>query len=217
MAKRLYFIPKRSFQGLIVEKIVDFTEVRGDKESSVVKTMENMHHVIRANETGGKILEVSPYGSNIGQMLTPWQLTLKTKSGVSYPVAAIYESSKVFERGGPYEDLKDKNQDELQKDERLTQSGDLMGYHFEEEAFTTTPRHKFFDYLYIRALKDREDLQEELLKADIVTDVTYQMNAMHLSPARSVSYFISLYRENLLDKVLSSSEEFDKMYLMTFT
>jgi len=46
--------------------------------------------------------------------------------------------------------------------------------------------------------------------------VTYQMSSMYLSPARSVSYFISLYKEGLLDKVLSSSEEFDHMYTLTF-
>lgn len=175
-----------------------------------------MHHVIRAKESGGQILEVSPYGGPEGKACTPWLLKLKTQDGKFHPVAALYEAAKVFEHGGPYEDLKEKRPEEILGDPRLRQSGNLMGFHFEHEAFTTTPRHKFFDYLYNRALKERADLHEALLKAEIITDVTYQMSSMYLSPARSVSYFISLYQKGLLEKVLSSSEEFDKMYTLTF-
>jgi len=216
VAKRLYFIPKSSYQGLILEKTVYFPEVRGDRDYSMKKTMETMHHVIRAKESGGQILEVSPYGGPEGKACTPWLLKLKTQDGKFHPVAALYEAAKVFEHGGPYEDLKEKRAEEILGDPRLRQSGKLMGFHFEDEAFTTTPRHKFFDYLYIRALKERADLHEALLKAEIITDVTYQMSSMYLSPARSVSYFISLYQKGLLEKVLSSSEEFDKMYTLTF-
>ena len=216
MAKRLYFIPKSSYQGLIVEKTVYFPEIRGERAHSMKKTLETMLHVIRAKESGGEILEVSPYGNAVGKACTPWLLKLKGEDGVAYPVAALYEVAKVYEEGGPYEDLKSKRPDEILGDQRHRQAGSLMGFHFEHEAFTTNPRHKFFDYLYIRALKDREDLHEELLKAEILTDVTYQMSSMYLSPARSVSYFISLYKEGLLDKVLSSSEEFDHLYTLTF-
>lgn len=217
MARRLYFIPKSSYQGLILEKSVYFPEIRGEKEHSMKKTMETMHHVIRAQESGGRILEVSPYGGAIGKACTPWLLKLSTKDGESLPVAALYEAAKVFEFGGPYEDLRNKRPESVLGDPRLKNSGDLMGFHFEKEAFTTTPRHKFFDYLYIRALKEREDLKEALLKAEIVTDITYQMSSMYLSPARSVSYFISLCKEGLLEEVLASSEAFDKIYTMSFS
>lgn len=62
-----------------------------------------------------------------------------------------------------------------------------MRFHFENEGFTINPRHTFFDYPYIRALKDREDLYEELLKAEILPDVSYQVSGRYLSPAWSVS------------------------------
>ena len=58
MAKRLYFIPKSSYQGLIVEKTVNFPEVRGERAHSMKKTLDTMLHVIRAKESGGEILEV---------------------------------------------------------------------------------------------------------------------------------------------------------------
>lgn len=199
-----------------MEKTVYFPEIRGEQVHSMKKTLDTMLHAIRAKESGGEILEVSPYGNAVGKACTPWHLKMKADNGEEYPVAALYEAAKIFEDGGPYEDLRSKRPDEIFGDQRLRDAGSLMGFHFENEAFTTSPRHKFFDYLYIRALRDREDLHEALLKAEILTDVTYQMSRMYLSPARSVSYFISLYREGLLDKVLSSSEEFDHLYTLTF-
>lgn len=215
MAKRLYFIPRASYRGLLVEKTIHYPEVRGERKDTLKKSLETMHHRILAKESGGRLLEVSPYGSNLGKKLTPWTLTLNLKSGESFPVAAILESAKVFERGGPYEDLAEKDQDVLLSDTRLTESGRLLGYHFEGEAFTLNPRHKFFDYLYIRALSQKPELFEDLLQVDILTDITYQMHSMYLSPARAVGYFISLLRLGILEEILQSDEKFNMLYTMS--
>ena len=133
-----------------------------------------------------------------------------------YPVYNIFESSKVFEFGGPYKGLIDADPNDLKDDLRLKESGRLLGFHFEDIPYSLSPRSLFFDYIYISALNENKALHEELCTFDMITDVTYQMGKMFASSARACAYFISLKKTNLIDVALESPESFKEIYKYSF-
>ncbi|MFH5836199.1 DUF6977 family protein [Proteiniclasticum sp. C24MP] len=217
MAKRLYFIAKPSYQGLIVEKTIHFENFRGQSLNQKHKSIESMHHAIRAYESGGKILEVSSDSPDpLGRKLTGDALLAETRDGNRVPVMNIFESAKVFEKGGPYRDLLEADPADVSKDQRLKSSGRLLGFHFEDVPYSLTPRHLFFDWIYLKTLYDRKELHEELAGYDMVTDIGYNMSTMFASSARACAYFISLYHAGLLDEVMKDLDSFRKIYTMVF-
>jgi type I restriction enzyme M protein len=217
MAKRLYFIAKPSYQGLIVEKTIHFENFRGQSLNQKHKSIESMHHAIRAYESGGKILEVSTISPNpLGRKLAGVTLSAETRDGQEVPVMNIFESAKVFEKGGPYRDLLEADPFTVSEDKRLTQSGRLLGFHFENTPYSLTPRHLFFDWIYMGALYKRKELHEELAVYDMVTDIEYNMQSMFASSARACAYFISLYHAGLLDEVMKDPDSFSRIYTMVF-
>lgn len=216
MAKRLYFIAKPSYQGLIVEKTIEFEYFRGESQKQKERSIESMHHAIRAFETGGKILDVSKNSDvPLGRKLSGVNLLFETDKG-SYPVLNIFQSAKVFEGGGPYEDLLAVDAALVSKDRRLKESGRLLGFHYDGEPYSLTPRHYFFDWIYVNALNQHKELHEEILSYDMITDIDYNMNSMFASSARALAYFISLYRAERLEDAVSSKESFLEIYKMVF-
>lgn len=56
VAQRLYFVAKPSYQGLIIEKTIEFTYFAGQSQFQKQKSIDSMIYAIRAVESGGNIL-----------------------------------------------------------------------------------------------------------------------------------------------------------------
>lgn len=218
LAQRLYFIAKPSYQGLIVEKTIEFPYFAGQSKFQKQKSMDSMLHAIRAVESGGNILEVSTKSRTaLGNLLSGFQLEYFDKEqGKGIPVVNVFESSKVFENGGPYLDLLHCTPLEAKRDKRLLLSGKLVGFQYEGKKIEFQPRTLFYDWIYLNALNAHPEYHEELLSYDIFTDIEYNMTKMFACQARSVAYFVSLYRKDLLSEVLKDIDAFKKIYTMTF-
>ena len=147
VAQRLYFISKPSYQGLIIEKIIEFPYFAGQSKSQKQKSMDSMIHTIRAVESGGNILEVSTKSRTpLGNQLSAFQLEYyDSERGKGIPVVNIFEGSKVFEHGGPYLDLLHCTPLEAKRDKRLLSSGKLVGFEYEGEKYELQPRSLFYD------------------------------------------------------------------------
>lgn len=217
MAKRLYFLAKSSYQGLILEKSIEFEYFRGQNIQQKRKSIESMHHAIMAAESGGRILEVSTKSSStLGQALSAFHLTYTDAAGTAHPVFNIFQSSKVFEGGGPYRDILALTPVEAKRDERIQSSGRLLGFNFEEQPFGLVPRSYFFDWIYLQAMVQHPEFHEELLTYDIFTDIEYNMNTMFACQARAAAYFVALKRQGILEDVLADPEKFQAIYTLTF-
>lgn len=216
MAKRIYFIAKPSYRGLIVEKNIQYEHFRGESQKQKNRSIHAMHHAIKAMESGGKILDVSKNSNEpLGRELSSVNLIYEGKSG-AYPVMNIFQSAKIFDGGGPFTDLLLENPRVSSKDKRLKDSGRLLGFHFEGEPYSLTPRHYFFDWIYVNALYQKKKLHEVVTAYDMITDVDYNMNSMFASSARACAYFISLYHADLLEEALETRESFQRIYKMVF-
>ena len=127
MATRPVYIPKLDSIGVIT-KSVDFTWSPGMSKSQKQKSIKSLHKA--ANELGIlPILEISSKSEeNIGVNLSAFNLMIKTKQSKSFSVETAFQSSKVFEKGGPYIDLLNCTSREAKKDIRLKESGNLIEF-----------------------------------------------------------------------------------------
>ncbi|MBR3919849.1 MAG: hypothetical protein IKJ59_14155 [Clostridia bacterium] len=130
--------------------------------------------------------------------------------GKSVSIENVFQASKVFKYGGPYTDLLHVLSKEAKQDERLHTSGPLVAFRFEGKDFPLQPQTVFYDFLYINALLENEDLSKIVLLYDAFTDVEFNPKKSINCQAKSASLFVSLYQLGLLS-VATNFCEFAKM------
>lgn len=156
------------------------------------------------------ILEISSKSqSELGVALSAFNLCFTTKKYKNtLSVETAFQGSKVFERGGPYSDLYGKTSREAKKDARLKESGHLIGFKFYGETFDLRPTTHFYDWVYINALRQKEELSEQVLKYNGFTDIVFNPDKSRNCQAYSAALFVSLCRSSLLDEALRSRQNF---------
>lgn len=175
------------------------------------RNIQEVFRVFQKRFPDKKILEVSLFSPQIplGTDLCPQFLCKKMESlDGMIPVESILHASKIFTGGGPYTDLFTANPLEIKNDPRLRSSGILTSYTFEGEEYPIHPRTAFFDFIYMLALVEPQNhaLTRELLQYDAFCDITYQETKDFVCPARSLTIFVSLMRQGLLQKVHTFEE-----------
>lgn len=176
MATRLAFYAKNN---KIYSQAVNFEWMPGLSAAQKKRSMANMHRVIN-----GKALEVSTKSDKeIGVKLSAFNLRL---NGV--PLENIFQSSKCFAAGGPYKDLLAVSPKEAKRDERLKNSGLLKSFEFENESWDLEPKTAFYDYIYVRAVKESVPLEElkQILEYDYFTDIEFNHAKSLNTQARSI-------------------------------
>ena len=105
-------------------------------------------------------------------------------------------------------DLIDKTSREAKKDIRLKQSGNLVKFHFFNQDFPLKPRTFFYDWLYINALNQNENLAKDVLGYAGFTDIEFNPKKSINCQGYSAALYISLSFSSLLDESLKSPKEF---------
>lgn len=192
---------------------VEFNYNGGFAPSQKQKNIAAIHDSYRKKMPESNILEIS------SKSLQPLGIKLSAFNLLKYvpsidkriPVENVFQGGKKFAVGGPYTDLYGVTPREAKRDERLKQSGRLIGFYYENKDYPTFPMTAFYDWIYINALMENEELVEEIIKYDAFTDVEFNPNKSLNCQARAAAIFVSLYREGKTD-ILSSFEEFVKIY-----
>ena len=175
MAKRPVFY---IHHGKVVSREYAFEWFPGFAVSQKQKSVESLHDAIRRADPAAKPLEISTKSTDpLGQKLSAFRLRLGGNT-----LENIFQSAKVFERGGPYPDLLRVPPREAKHDGRLKTSGPLKAFYYQGETFALIPRTAFYDYIYIAAVK--ESLAPEEIGAianyDRFTDIEF-------NPAKSIN------------------------------
>lgn len=188
---------------------VEFTWSGGFAKSQSQKNITALHNNFLADFPDNKILEISSKSfQELGTKLSAFSLTKFVPAlGADIPVECIYQASKVFSNGGPFTDLYYKTPKEAKTDERLKNSGHLIGYRFGDFDYPLTDNFTFYDYIYILALMENPDLSKELSQYSAFTDIIFTPNKSLNCQAKSAAIFKSLYDNRLLDY----ASDFDKM------
>ena len=215
MAKRICFISIPYAHPIFSEVEIDFEYFAGFSVSQKQKSINSLHAEIRKIDASLKLLEISTKSTNlVGVALSAFNLKLTDEhSGEEYPLENIFQSSKVFELGGPYNDLLNIYPKDAKRDERLKTSGRLIGFNYKGSIWEIDPKTMFYDWIYIKALYDRKDLSKRILDFDAFTDIEFNPARSINCQARSAAIFVSLAKLKKLECVLSDKEEFKKIYL----
>ncbi len=124
------------------------------------------------------------------------------------PVKCVFQSSKIFEHGGPFRDLLDANPADAEQDERLRKSGRLIAFEFGDKTWSNKPLTAFYDWIYIKALIADADCSAAVLRYSGFSDITFNPAKSLSCQAYAVALYVALHRRNLLRWALSSPDAF---------
>ena len=211
MASRPVFLPSDDDSSEVIVRTIEFDWFPGLSKSQKLKCVNSLH--LSAKSHGiNDILEISSKSdTSLGIELSAFNL-LYSFEDKFLPVECIFQSSKVFEEGGPFEELRYISPREAKRDERLNSSGDLIGFEFEGIFWEQTPQTAFYDWIYIHALSKRHELMEKLKNFSAFTDIEFNPNKQINCQARSVAFFKTLSNRGILEESLKNQSFFIKNY-----
>lgn len=216
MAKRPVFIVEKSDDSFVKEKQIDFEWFAGFSVKQKQKSIESLHENIKKYDESLNILEVSSKSKDeLGVALSAFNLIITAKNGKEFSVETAFQASKVFQNGGPFLDLYEKTSKEAKKDPRIKNSGELLYFQFFSRRWELEPKTLFYDWLYINALALNEDLANNVVEYNAFTDIEFNPKKSINCQARSVALYVSLYKENLLDKALESVDKYKQIIIGT--
>tara|TARA_B100001121_G_C18550532_1_gene555216 strand:- start:92 stop:805 length:714 start_codon:yes stop_codon:yes gene_type:complete len=213
MANRPVFLASDREGIFFEEKNVEFEWFAGMATSQKQKSINSLHEAAQL-EGISDILEVSTKSEEVlGNQLSAFNLTYTTSKGKVLLLEVAFQGSKIFENGGPYHDLYDKDPLEVKKDERVSKDFIITGFDFQGELWDNEPKTAFYDWLYINAVNQKLDNDTEFLFENIsgysaFTDIEFNPKKSLNCQARSCAVFVSLVRKNLLSIALESRESF---------
>jgi hypothetical protein len=208
MAKRPVFLPTEMGAHLVDQVDVEFAWNPGMAPSQKKKNVTALHSA--AGKLGlSPLLEVSSKSEwEVGQKLSAFYVKLNVDGQIT-TLESAYQSSKVFEKGGPFTDLLLVESSDAKRDPRLRESGRLKGFRFQGVNYPLSPATAFYDWLYIRALFDyRVWLGKRLKEFRGYTDIEFNPERSLNCQARSCATFVALQRRNVLDEAVGSFESF---------
>ena len=90
--------------------------------------------------------------STLGRSLSAFRLGFTTPKGRLITVESAYQGSKVFEHGGPFQDIYDMKPAQAKKDERVRTHGRITAFHFFNRYMPCMPINAFYNWLYLSSL-----------------------------------------------------------------
>lgn len=193
----------------VVERSVEFEYHSGFSVQQKQRSVASLHRSFGVQFPDLHILEVSSKGNvELGVRLSAFNLMIQHGNRGAYSVESAFQSSKVFECGGPFVDLLEVSGREAKKDERLKKSGNLVGFRFFSREFPLNPLTYFYDWLYASALWRNRILLDQILSYDAFTDIEYNPKRSINCQARSVAKVVGLARAGLLAEALRSPMAF---------
>lgn len=191
------------------KQLVNFQYYPGFSTIQRKKCVKSLHTAFLQENPQERVLEISTVsGEELGVKLSAFNLEIKTQDGRCYCVESAFQSSKVFERGGPYKDLLGKPPREAKKDLRLRESGQLKSFHFSQKDFPLQPETYFYNWLYIHALHLHPELADGIMEYTAFTDIAFNPEKSINCQACAAAVYVSLRRDGVLEQALADQEAF---------
>ena len=227
MASRIVFLPTdKGDKSLFKENLIEFEWVPGMAISQGTKSVNNLHASAKERLRVSKILEISTRSQEpLGIHLSAFNLKI-VHAGRNVSVEVAYQSSKIFENGGPFIDLLASSSMDAKQDPRLKNSGRLIGFEYQNQRWPLAKTPNFYDFLYIQGLLQFED-RDLLIDYDAFTDIAFSQITLKQEKdksfncqARSAAIYVSLTKRmdeskvteflvNEAFKTLEGSEQLD--------
>lgn len=208
MAERPIFIPAPESPRLVLEKMVEFVWNPGLAPIQKKRNVLALHQ--SAADLGiAPILECSTKSEEVlGQRLSAFNLKVETDLNGTITLECAFQGSKIFQNGGPFTDLFHVDSREAKKDQRLKDSGRLIGFRFEGQNFPIIPQTAFYDWLFIKSLFPHREYLKRLEKYVAFSDIEFNPERSINCQARSAALFSSLQTRDLLEESVKSPLRF---------
>jgi len=206
MAERPIYIPQRKEFGVEI-KPISFEWHAGLSLAQKQRSIAALHEA--AGEQGlTKLLEISTKSPDeLGRGYSGFYLHYKN-ADFDLSIEQASDGSAVFENGGPYTDIYAEKPVEAHRDERLKNSGALIGYRFGGEQWPAEPEGAFYDWLYCHAAAQNKEESKKLSAYQGFTDIEKNPKETLACQAFSAALYVSLEACGKLEKALSSKRDF---------
>jgi type I restriction enzyme M protein len=213
MAFRPVFVPLQSGKRFVETYNIEFQWYPGMAKSQKQKSIESLHKSFTEKTGKNQILEISSKSKNeLGRSLSAFNLYMTTKNTKKkISVESSFQGSKVFEYGGPYDDLLYVDSRRAKKDERLQNSGKLIKFLFFGQEWPLEPKTLFYDWVYLNALYRSPDLSSQVINYMAFTDIEFNPSKSINCQANSAALFVSLHMRRILEEVLLNSTNFQRI------
>lgn len=211
MAQRPVYIPSKSTDFLVKTVMVDFDWFPGMSVIQKQKSIDSLHAAAKNKLSDvTSLLEVSSKSKvDLGVNLSAFNLMINDKKrALEFSVEAAFQSSKVFQHGGPFTGLLEATPKAAKRDERLKESGRLINFKFYNQDWPLEPKTAFYDYLYVNALLKHNEFHSEIVEYSAFTDIEFNPKKSINCQAYSVALFSSLYQRGLLDENKLKKKEY---------
>ncbi len=215
MAQRPLFLPSTSPDRLVDEILISFEWHKGMAPSQKIKNVKEMHKEIKGKSLG-PTLEVSTKSSDsLGISLSAFNLHLYLEGkGNSYSLESIFQSSKVFEGGGPFAELLGKDGRDIKKSDLIKDSGRLIKFKSPNgDEWPLSPQTAFYDWIYLNAVNASNIFPQDICDFNSFTDIEFNPKKSINCQARSCALFVSLRKKGLLETALDSPDQFRKILI----
>lgn len=198
----------------IYEREFSFDFYGGFALSQKQKTIESFHKELLRNGIN-QILEISRKSMNpIGNSLSAFNLKIEINNEY-YPIECVYQSSKVFNNKIQFKEainLTPLEAKKLVKTNVEKMKLNITSFNCFDIVFPTTPTTLFYDYIYVLALFQNNDIGRELIKHNCFTDVEFNHKKQSASQARSCAIYKYLVDNDKLGEYLEDIEKFKGLY-----
>ena len=190
---------------------VEFTFFSGFSLAQKQRCIRSLHESFLASEPDIRILEISTKSTEpLGVALSAFNLTIETPRR-SFTVESAFQSSKVFEMGGPYTDLLGADARTAKRDERLRSSGRVIGFRFHGRDYPTEPKDLFYNWIYINALVRQRRLAEEVCAYGAFSDIEFNPAKSLNCQAVAAAIYVGLRMAGKLDEALANIGTFESL------
>lgn len=195
----------------VTVEYIDFQYFSGFSVTQKQKSILSLHKNFLEKYPQRKILEISTKSNNdLGVKLSAFNLMIHTNER-AFSVESAFQSSKVFENGGPYTDLLNKSSKEAKKDPRIRNSGKLKAFHYFNSIYPLEPKDYFYNWLYINTLFLNNDLSEKIQEYDCFTDIEFNPQRSINCQAKAAAIFTGLAKAGVLKEALNDRNLFLKL------
>ncbi len=197
MAKRPAWTIK---ENRVAEESFEFIWNGGFAVSQKRKNISALHQSIRS-ACGQTALEISTKSEvPLGVELSAFHLKL---NGVY--LECVFQGSKKFENGGPFQDLYAADPKAAKQDPRLKTSGRLVSFVYEGIEWDLVPETAFYDYIYIKALVQTKGTEAGLADYDWFTDIEFNPGKSINCQARALALYKLMQQERAFASLDSAS------------
>ncbi|HQJ40787.1 MAG: hypothetical protein KBA47_03105 [Caldisericia bacterium] len=215
MAKRPIFLPDIESENNFVKIInIEFQWTPGiafsQQQKNVKSIVENAKREYNLN-----ILEVSSKSMDPnGKKLSAFNLALNLeKLDIKFDhkfitVESAYQGSKVFEDGGPYIEIYKKGSSEAKKEIATQNDSVLLAFDFFGDKWPNKPYTAFYNWLYINALNQQNNIIKTLMNFDGYSDISFNPNKSINCQAYSCALYVALFKREILQDVISDKNKF---------